>query len=74
MTVGEALAILDREIPTTERCDENLEQAHVVLEQPDQYTRRQFFDARRAVVKWGKLREASLALTTIRNHLSEEGS
>lgn len=62
-----AVEVLDRETYPVEVCDEKIAQAQRVLADPAAYTRREFFDARRALMKWTRRREAAIAWRQVKH-------
>jgi hypothetical protein len=66
-TTLSAIEVLDRETYPVELCDERIRQAEEVLANPENYPRRDFFDARRSVVKWTRRREAAIAWRQVKH-------
>jgi hypothetical protein len=60
-----AFEVLRREIPSVEECDRQLASCQHTLDNPEQYRRRDWFDARRGLKKWRMRRQAAEALAAL---------
>lgn len=66
-TTVSAIEVLDRETYPVELCDQRIRQAEEVIANPGQFSRRDFFDARRSVVKWTRRKEAAIAWRQVKH-------